>query len=283
MTARRPRAAGLLLLAALLAGCSFKSVYNRLDYLIPKYVEGIVTLDESHADLLEQRTLLLLQWHRSTQLEQYAGWLRSLQQDFGPDLTEDRLNAHLAQLDQFWLDMLIKLNDAMAGLLPLLDADQRDELFDYLVESNAEFREEYVEIDDDRRIAGYVEYMTDTYENWIGDLNDEQSALVEQAATELVDTAKLRYRQRLAWQNGIRQILAERESGQGRQQRLREFLAEFEQPRESELQEKTRTNQAVIVRLTVDIAHGMTDEQADFFKDKTGEYIRIFTELAENR
>lgn len=283
MTARRPRAAGLLLLAALLAGCSFKSVYNRLDYLIPKYVEGIVTLDETHADLLEQRTLVLLQWHRSTQLEQYAGWLRSLQRDFGPDLTEDRLNAHLAQLDQFWLDMLVKLNDAMAGLLPLLDADQRDELSGYLDESNAEFREEYVEIDDDQRIAGYVEYMTDTFENWIGDLTDAQSALIEQAATELVDTAKLRYRQRLAWQNGIRQILAERESGQDRQQRLRDFLAEFEQPRESELQEKTRTNQAVIVRLTVDIAHGMTAEQAEFFKDKTGEYIRIFTELAENR
>ena len=31
----------------IVSACSFKSIYNRLDYLIPSYVEGMVSLDGS--------------------------------------------------------------------------------------------------------------------------------------------------------------------------------------------------------------------------------------------
>ena len=82
---------GALLLAALIAGCTFKSVYNRLDDLIPQYVEGVISLDATHEELLEQRTTILLQWHRNTQLKQYVSWLQALHQDVGQSLTEARL------------------------------------------------------------------------------------------------------------------------------------------------------------------------------------------------
>ena len=274
---------GALLLAALIAGCTFKSVYNRLDDLIPQYVEGVITLDATHEELLEQRTTILLQWHRNTQLKQYVSWLQALQQDVGQRLTEARLEQHLEQMDEFWLNLLIRLNDEMAELLPLLNDEQLDELFIYLDDTNAEFREDYIDIDDEERIAAYAEYMTDTYENWIGELTDPQAALVEQAATELVNTSELRYRQRLKWQQGIQQILKMAESERTRRERLREFLAGFEQNDDNELSEKTRVNQNIIVRLTVRISHSMTDEQREHFIDRTGHYIRIFTELAENR
>jgi len=38
-----------------------------------------------------------------------------------------------------------------------------------------------------------------------------------------------------------------------------------------------------MIRLTVQISHRMSDEQKDFFTSKTSNYIRMFTELAENR
>ena len=107
--------------------------------------------------------------------------------------------------------------------------------------------------------------------------------MVAQAATELVNTSELRYQQRLKWQQGIQQILKMAESEQARRERLREFLAGFEQNDDTELSEKTMMNQNIIVRLTVRISHSMTAEQSDHFVSKTGKYIRIFTELAENR
>lgn len=283
MTARHSRAIGAVLLIVLVAGCTFKSVYNRLDDLIPQYVEGIIALDATHEELLEQRSEILLQWHRSTQLKQYANWLQGLQQDIGPGLTEARLEQHVQQMEELWVNLLVRLNDEMAGLLPLLDKSQREELFIYLDDTNAEFREEYVDIDDEERIAAYAEYTMDTYENWFGDLTDTQAVLVEQAAVELVNTSELRYQQRLEWQQGIRQILETTASEQARREQLRAFLARFEQDAGTELDEKTRINRNIILRLTVRIANSMTEEQKEIFVEKTGKYIRIFTELAEDR
>ena len=283
MIARRSRTTGALLLVVLIAGCTFKSVYNRLDDLIPQYVEGVITLDATHRKLLEQRSTVLLQWHRNTQLEQYASWLQGLQQDIGLNLTVARLEQHVQQMEEFWLSLVIRLNDEMAGLLPLLNEAQLEELFIYLEDTNAEFRDEYVDIDSEEREAAYAEYMMDTYENWIGELTDPLVPMVEQAATELVNTSELRYRQRLEWQQGIQQILKMPENEQTRRQRLREFLAGFEQDDGSELSDKTAINRRIIMELTVRISSGLTDAQKEFFIEKTGKYIRIFTELAENR
>ena len=79
MNNRFTRTIVILTLLTAVAACSFKTVYNRLDYLIPEYVEGMVTLDDVLEEKLEQRTLVLLEWHRNTQLKQYADWLSALQ------------------------------------------------------------------------------------------------------------------------------------------------------------------------------------------------------------
>jgi hypothetical protein len=50
MINRFTKAIVILTLITAVAACSFKTVYNRLDYLIPEYVEGMVTLD----DVLEE-------------------------------------------------------------------------------------------------------------------------------------------------------------------------------------------------------------------------------------
>ena len=87
------RLAKLLVVAAAittLAACSFKTVYNRLDDLIPKYVEGVVTLDDVLEERLDERVSLLLDWHRSTQLKAYAAWLQSVQQDMGDQCKENQ-------------------------------------------------------------------------------------------------------------------------------------------------------------------------------------------------
>ena len=270
-------------LVATLAACSFKTLYNRLDYLVPKYVEGVITLDDVLEDRLEERTLVLLQWHRSTQLKQYAAWLQSLQRDVGDQLTEEQLDQHVLKMEDFWWSLVGKLNDEMAYLLPLLDQEQQQELFLYLEDSNEEFREEYIEPGHEERIEAYADFMIDTYENWFGELTGEQEQAVELAATGLISTAELRLEQRLAWQRGIRDILAGDDSHYDKSQRLRVFLAEFETEPDGPLRQGSDTNRRILIRLTVQIAHSLTPEQKDYFVNKTGDYIRMFTELAENR
>ena len=273
----------ILTLITAVAACSFKTVYNRLDYLIPEYIEGMVTLDDVLEEKLEQSTLVLLEWHRNTQLKQYADWLSALQRDMAAQLTEKQLEQRITEMDRFWRSLSAKVNDEMADLLPLLNKEQQDELFMNIEDSNDEFREEFVDLNEEQRIEDYVERMSDTYQSWIGELTDEQQRNVEHAATELASTAELRLQRRLQWQRGIREILAEEETAQNKTGRLRQFLSGFEDIDDETMKEKSEINREVIVRLTVQISHSMTEDQQAHFISKTNDYIRMLTELAENR
>lgn len=283
MNNRATRTIIILTLIAAVAACSFKTVYNRLDYLIPEYIEGMVTLDDVLEEKLEQSTLVLLEWHRNTQLKQYADWLSALQRDMATHLTEQQVEQRITEMDRFWRSLSAKVNDEMADLLPLLNKEQQDELFMNIEDSNEEFREEFVDLNEEQRIEDYIERISDTYQSWIGELTDQQQRKVEQAATELVSTAELRLQRRLQWQRGIREILAEEETAQNKTGRLRQFLAGFEDIDDETMKEKSEVNRGVIVRLTVQISNSMTEDQQTHFISKTNDYIRMLTELAENR
>ena len=283
MNNRTTRTIIILTLIAAVAACTFKTVYNRLDYLIPEYIEGMVTLDDVLEEKLEQSTLVLLEWHRNTQLKQYADWLSALQRDMAAQLTEKQLEQRITEMDRFWRSLSAKVNDEMADLLPLLNKEQQDELFMNIEDSNEEYREEFVDLNEEQRIEDYIERISDTYQSWIGELTDQQQRKVEQAATELVSTAELRLQRRLQWQRGIREILAEEETAQNKTGRLRQFLSGFEDIDDETMKEKSAINREVIVRLTVQISHSMTEDQQAHFISKTNDYIRMLTELAENR
>jgi hypothetical protein len=281
----QPRTKLIVIIAVItsLAACSFKTLYNQLDYLVPGYVEDMVTLDEVLEQKLEQRTGVLLKWHRNTQLNLYVDWLRAVRHDVDSGLTAAKVELRITEAEQFWRSLVVKVNDEMAALLPLLDTSQQRELFLNIDDANAEFREDFVELDQQERIAGYVDRLSDVYEIWIGELTDAQSLAVKQAATQLRSSAVLRLQRRLQWQQGIRKILAEPGDSQQKQARLREFLTAFEDINNVAMKKTSDANRAVIVRLTVRLASSMTQQQRAHFNDSTDEYIRMFTELAENR
>ena len=240
-----------VLLGSLLTSCSFKTVYNRLDVLIPEYVEGLVTIDDALENNLQQRSTALLEWHRQTQLIRYADSAR--------------------------------IDYEMAELLPLLDAKQQNELFASITEKNEDFADEYIEIDDDERRTNYYERTRDTYENWIGDLTAAQEQAIRQSTDRLQDAARLRLDRREEWQAGIQAILAGGESRQVKSQLLHDYLQNFEFSRAQSLDSKIEANKEIITGLTVAISDSMNEEQAGHFVDKTNDYIRMFTELSENR
>ena len=93
----------------------------------------------------------------------------------------------------------------------------------------------------------------------------------------------LRLQRRLQWQRGIREILAEQETALNKTDRLRQFFAGFEDIDDETMREKSAINRGVIVRLTVQISNSMTEDQQAHFISKTNDYIRMLTELAENR
>lgn len=266
-----------------LSACSIKTIYNRLDYLIPSYVEGMVSLDEMLAEKVEQRTQLLINWHRNTQLKQYTDLLRAFQQDFGPQLTEERVLQHITAMKSLWLPLQARLNEEMTALLPLLNDAQREELFDSIDERNEDFYDEYVDLDKDELIEQYTERLLENYESWLGDLTEQQEQYVVQAADKFHSSAAIRLQHRKSWQSAIREILYSSENAAIKAERLNAFFERFNAEPNLALAAANESNKQVIAWLTVKLVYVSTAEQKEYFINKTDDYIRIFTELAENR
>ena len=267
----------------LVSACSFKTLYNRLDFLIPSYVEGMVSLDDILEEKVEQRADALVSCHRNTQLTQYADLLRTFQQDLESPLNEERVLQHIATMQLLWQSLEIKLNKEMVELLPLLNSEQQKELFESIQDKNEDFYDEYIDLDKDERTNQYIETTIESYENWLGPLSEEQERAIEIAATELNSSAALRLDQRRVWQRSIQDILNTKDTKEIKSKRLQQFFNRFNINEQPQLKAVSEANKKVLARLTVEIINQATADQITFFKNKTDEYIKIFTELEENR
>lgn len=273
----------IMTLVMMTASCSFKTLYNQLDNLIPYYVEGMVSLDGMLEEKVAQRTLVLINWHRDTQLNQYANWLRVLQRDTNNHLTEDKMRKHIATLYRFWQSISQKADEEMVLLLPLLNTEQRKELYSSIDEKNDEFREEYAEVKSEERITQYTDRIIDNYETWLGVLTDEQEVSVKQTAARLQSTARYRLERRKQWQRSIKLILDTNNSTSQKNASLREFFTGYKSQEIVAMNTVFNINKNIISHLTLQIVHSMTDEQKAHFVTSTNDYIRMFEELAKQR
>ena len=273
----------IMTLVMMTASCSFKTLYNQLDNLIPYYVEGMVSLDGMLEEKVAQRTLVLINWHRDTQLNKYANWLRVLQRDTNNHLTEDKMRKHIATLYRFWQSISLKADEEMVLLLPLLNTEQRKELYSSIDEKNDEFREEYAEVKSEERITQYTDRIIDNYETWLGVLTDEQEVSVKQTAARLQSTARYRLERRKQWQRSIKLILDTNNSTSQKNASLREFFTGYKSQEIVAMNTVFNLNKNIISHLTLQIVHSMTDEQKAHFVTSTNDYIRMFEELAKQR
>ena len=94
----------LTLIAAvlLLQGCSIKFWYNRLDWVVPWYVDDYVELSGQQEEQLEKLMLLKTEWHRKNELPRYIAWLDSLDKDIRNKQVEQRYDFHRQQLSNFY-------------------------------------------------------------------------------------------------------------------------------------------------------------------------------------
>jgi hypothetical protein len=86
-------AIALLLVIALLASCSSSFVYNRLDWLIPWWVDGYVDLTREQKESLRDQLMPLLQWHRQEELARYREILDQVEAEMENPVTADQVQA----------------------------------------------------------------------------------------------------------------------------------------------------------------------------------------------
>lgn len=243
----------------------------------------MVSLDGVLKKRLDEQTISLITWHRNTQLIQYANLLRDLKRDFGPDLTEQQVSYTIKNIEDFWQILVEKLNKEMVTLLPLLNNDQLDELFVNIDKKNDKFYKENVDLDKDEISEEYEERLLDNFETWLGDLTKQQKDEIQKTATTIDSSANLRLQLRKYWKKNIQEILKTEDTVDIKSNKLTIFFNQFNAKQIDMLANIRNKNIQAIGLLALKLIHIATPEQKQNFINKADYYIRIFTELKENR
>lgn len=278
--ARRARpwalAVGLVALA-LLGGCSStKFAYNRLDMILPWYLERYVELEEAQADWFDARLATLLAWHRAEELPSYVAFLDTLDAALARPLTLAQVQDYSDTLELAWyrvrdpgLDMLLALGEQLspeqlAGFVAELRKRQEKYEKKYLGRSDEAFRDDAA---DD---------LTDALEDYLGRLMPAQQVRVAEAAAALARTDSEWLEERAAWVDEMERLLQRQP---GWQAAIRSTIQNWE----SRLDETTLAvydrNTLVVQQLIVDVVNSRTERQDRRLRGRIVELRADFADL----
>lgn len=172
----------LFLLLALSACSSLRLAYNNGDTLLYWWLDGYVDLNSSQKSRVKTDIDKLFQWHRSTQLHDYAQLLQASQQHLNGNTDSAHLRASYDEVKQRSQVVLLQAVPELADLLRSLRPEQVATLEKKFAANNAEFRDKYLQGDIQTQQKLRYKKTLEQLELWFGDFSDAQEAQIRKAS-----------------------------------------------------------------------------------------------------
>ena len=213
-----------LLCLTLIGGCTAQFLYNRLNFLIPWYLGGHVTLDDAQETELKQGIASLTAWHRSSQLARYSAFMRTVADRIEQPVGRDEIDAAAHTVEGFWVDIIRELTPEAALWLQSLSPAQVDELLASFAEDDEDSRDEECTAPSDKQLERRKKGMTRAVKYWAGTLNETQLALIGAAARDLRPTGCDWLESRARWRDELKRALQGPVDTQARDAAVRALL-----------------------------------------------------------
>jgi hypothetical protein len=268
--------AGLLVVA--LAGCGTKLVYDRMDRLAGWYLGGLVSLDADQRSSLDRWLEVSLDWHRESELERYAAFLRDLEADLARPLSYEEYDRVRLTIEAFWRDFVAGTVPHSAELLTSLSPEQVEELIASLEEEDREDAEELADRSLEERMERRRKRMQRGVERWTGRLDASQRAIVAAAAADLrpLDAQRLDYRAQ--WRERLRTaLLAPADMAPAEIERL---LAEPQATWTDAYRDGIADNRRRILQMLAELDATLSSAQRDRMRARLGELAGDLESLA---
>jgi len=181
-----------------LSACGTSFVYNRLDWISRYYVSSQVDLDAEQSRALQTNVDAFFEWHRRSELPRYAGFLDRMAVDAARPVSLAQLEAGQREVEGFVNVSTERMAPAAARWLDGLRPAQVDELFASLAEKDRKARADRCAAPVEERREKSARHFADEVEEWTGDLDRAQRALIESryAALGRDECAELSARER---------------------------------------------------------------------------------------
>ncbi|QFU74201.1 hypothetical protein EY643_00250 [Halioglobus maricola] len=233
-------------------------VYNRLDFLIPWYIGKYVDLTRPQKTLLKQELTPFLQWHRSDELPTYVAILDTLEQNLDAEMTPQQVSAIATDFESAWLRVEARGLEWMLVLGEALSDEQMAEFVTSLKEKQVEYEEEYLPRSDAEFHEEAYENLLDSAQDYMGRLDGDQRAILEQAAADMQRSDSYWLQERALWLERLEAMLQREE---GWQQALRDSLANRDDTASPEYLAVYEHNGQVIYSALAELANTRTAKQ----------------------
>ena len=257
-----------MLSLAFLGSCSSTTfVYNRMDFILPWYVDGYAELDREQERYLDEILIPFLDWHRQQELPRYLEVLEQMEADLDRPITVAEVEVAGVEFEQAWLRLE---GEALNWLLDLggqLSDEQVEHFMAELWKRQEEYEEKYLERTDDEFYDDTYDNMKDTAGDYLGRLEREQKALLEANSRKLQRSDTTWLDERAKW---LEQLAGFLEREPGWEQRIREALAARDTMVSPEYQQILEHNIGVINETVVEMLNGRTERQDRYLRKKLG-------------
>jgi hypothetical protein len=180
---RRIRALFLIALVVMAAGCSsVRFTYNHGETLLYWWLDAYLDLDSDQAGWVKKDIDNLFQWHRKTQLKDYAHVLSAGQKQLSGNMTQADLMADYRDIKTRTELLAFKALPELADLARSVRPEQIAQMEKKFNKTNEDYRKKFMRGDLEQRQAARFKRSREQFELWFGRLSSEQEAILRKTS-----------------------------------------------------------------------------------------------------
>lgn len=277
----RQKTGFIIIVCIVLSGCSAtRLLYNQLDWGVVWYLNGFFSLTGEQKGALRESVERNLEWHRKTQLPQYAEFARALDQDIAGEITVEMLDQRNIEIIGFWDAFVLHTVSDVAAFFLLLDQEQNDEFLEKLEDENHELWDEYAGETPEERIERRERSAIKAIRRVMGGLDDDQKELIRSYMGRMIDVSDEWMAGRRLWQKNFVELVKSRPPEPFFSDRLVDLMLDPNQFDSPGYRDKVEKNRWLMLEMMTDLINRMNDEQRDRFSKRLQMYARDFDLLS---
>ncbi|MCR2747649.1 DUF6279 family lipoprotein [Limnobacter parvus] len=289
------RTRGFILLASvlLLGACSaIKLGYNNSVTFAHTYLSNKIDFDDTQSALLRTSLTELVQWHRSNELPKLAQELQVVQTALtaSNSKVEPVTTAQVQALNQTVRTSLRRTANQAAPLIAKnmlgFYPHQIPEIEAALKKSNEKYREERLPSNPDKRTEQSAERMAERFERWLGNLNKQQLALIDNWAKNRSNNPETWFQKRLERQQRFMVLANQAANRQIDQntlsQQIAALLNDWQNPANASEKRESEMRQQATIALIVDVLNVADSKQRSNAAERAAGWAEDFQILASS-
>ena len=243
-----------------------------------EYLDDYVSLDGEQEALLEERILLLADWHKKEELPLYIDHLKQLEALNKDSVTLGALQSNREQMRDHYQRLVSKAAPDLFSLSMQLDSKQEIEFIDSVKERYKERDEKYAGKTEQELREVVLENTEEWMEEWLGKLSRQQKARAKQLSQDVIINSPLWRDYRSSIIQELEYLFENKSNSVVYQQVFMKLLFEPESYYSDQLTKNIDHNIALTDQFTLDVSQTMSDKQWRHFHGK----VREWRELAED-